>query len=833
MVAVKSPRQATSSQPQNTTTHTDKLPRSFSLREINPRVAQRLDPELLKSGITRYRDLSNFDQGGIQVLEHKVVPESTLKVQGYGKVAVSVGALGFIAAASIGLVTAGVKLLFNALSGRDTDESYNLLGKAYAGSSIAGALTGMAQERWEWVLGAGGMGLVGATTGLKNPEDLAMFGLCDGLQNIGMGLARKRDEKNISVITNSIFNSPMLSKFKFLNTVEQACLRFLKNCTNFKRIGEVEPYSLFEEAGGGQILASSVLGIASLFKNKMSESVKSFFYLPFSLFSAVNLVALFRDGSSVLKRAGDFGSKKKTEKEAMFFEGHAKRIGASILGVNNLLLGLKGLGIDPGGTFYHLASASRALGAAETLLGFGAQIFQKFPRPEKLITKLKEIVRIRINPHKEGERLFSYMDSIDSHKPRTLPIDKFHKIIYDPNNDMRDVLDAIIQTPKMQRLKEITQTGIAIPSSADHEERYFLNRLAHSKRVCAISMLVFDAIVKNTRDPGLKKYLLDRKEGFIIGALTHDLGHILCYSHAAEDFIEGWQNDEGTIDILKRDRHIFEAVKKYYGEEKAKQILEVARENIGSRSYETLAYKLCDYIEYVRCGDFPLLNDGFPKWTTEEIKTFAENIRFIKDKQGKPKIAFTKAGGVMMIQLYADRKLGNDFNNSFPINLAEAMPLQIALKIGDISYKDFKTKSEQGLRKIAEKELHKLNGSAHFDIHNRQRSGSGSSYAGYDDNDPKLQILLENGMTIGQYILSKEFERDFSPQTVQETRSRYKNLTTAREVDYITEVRTSPILRAVHSSPAPQRKTYRSTVSRNGTPDTGIPVRRPAARLSS
>ena len=320
--------------PQTTTVkikEKENLSRAVDYRNLSSTITERLDPESLKKGITKYKDLTNYNQGGIQVLEHKVVPESNLKLQGYGKVAVSVGALGFIAAAAVGLATAGVKLLFNAVSGRDTDDSYNLLGKAYAGSSLAGALTGLAQERWEWVLGAGGMGLVGATTGLKDPSGLALFSFFDGLQNIGMGLARKRDEKNISVITNSIFNSPVLSKFKFLNTIEQACLRFLKNCTNVKRVTEVEPYSLFEEAGGGQILASGALGIASLLKNKMSESVKSLFYIPFSLFSAVNLVALFRDGSAVLKRSRDFGSKKPTEKEAMWFEGHAKRIAAPIL----------------------------------------------------------------------------------------------------------------------------------------------------------------------------------------------------------------------------------------------------------------------------------------------------------------------------------------------------------------------------------------------------------------------------------------------------------------------------------------------------------------------
>ncbi|MBI3590573.1 MAG: hypothetical protein HY094_04250 [Candidatus Melainabacteria bacterium] len=791
MVVVKSPNQLTSTNPQTTTAQIETLPRSFNLKEINPKVASRLDPELLKSGITRYKDLTGYERGGIKVLEHKIVPDSTLKLRNYGRIGVSVGAIGFIAAAAIGLATAGVKLLFNAVSGKDTEDSYNLLGKAYAGSSIAGALTGLAQERWEWVVGAAGMGAVGATTGLKGPGSLSLFSLFDGLQNIGMGLARKRDEKNITAVTNSIFNVPALSKFKPLVTIEQAVLRFLKNFTNLKRITEVEPYALFEEAGGGQIVASTVLGAASLLKNKMSDSLKSLFYLPFSIFSGINLIALFRDGSAVLKRSRDFGSKKKLEKESMWFEGQAKRIAAPVLGVNNLLLGLKGLGLDPGGVVYHLASGVRALGAAEALLGFGAQIFQKFPRPEKLITKLKEIIKIRINPMVESKRLFTHMDNVDSRKPEAPPTDKFHDIIYDENNDMREVLHDIICTPKMQRLKEITQTGIAIPSSADHEERYYLNRLIHSKRVCALAIIVFNALLKHTKDPELRKHLESRREGFIIGALTHDLGHILCYSHAAEEFIEGWQNDEGSIDILKRDTSIFEAVKNHYGEDRAKEIIQQARENVGSKSYEAPAYKLCDYIEYVRCGDFPLMNEeAFPKWTTDEIKIFADNIRFIKDKNDRPKIAFTKSGGIMMLQLLYDRKLGNDYNNSHPINLAEALPLQIGLKVADITYRDFKTNSEKGLRKIAERALEKLNGSTQFEIYNRQSSGSGSSYAGYDDNDPKIQIMLENGITIGRYINSKEFEDDFPCDIVHDTSIRYLNLTTSREVDYITEAST-------------------------------------------
>ena len=160
-----------------------------------------LDTKILsEKGIPVYKDLNSFKAEGIEVVSHKKIPESTLKLLRNGKMLATGSAVVLNLASAIGLFYSGARLFLNSVFNRDVDDSYKSLGNAYSASAVAGALTGAAHESPEWSLGNIGMGIF--SRNLNNLWGLAGFSISEGLSAIGMGKVRYRDKRNVSAVKN-------------------------------------------------------------------------------------------------------------------------------------------------------------------------------------------------------------------------------------------------------------------------------------------------------------------------------------------------------------------------------------------------------------------------------------------------------------------------------------------------------------------------------------------------------------------------------------------------------------------------------------------------------
>lgn len=768
--------------PEEKTSDEFNLPPCFDIRNPSKLIRERLNVDKLREGITEYNNLTGFKAPGYEVIEHKKEPKYKLKLLRKFRIVESLFTVLFSVGALVGLTFSSSKLFSSAISDSDVDDAYKSLGKAYAASGVAGTLTGIAHESSNWSVGAFGMSIV-SYFGLNDIGRLGLFSIFDGLQNIGMGYTRMRDEKNISAVTNSFFNNSKLSFLRFLMPIEQAVLNFSKNALKIDRIFKVEPYATFQEAGGGQVLAGTVLGLASLFKRRLSEGLQSLFYIPYALFSSLSLVAFFRDGNMVLTRANDFGARRKGEKGSMLVEGLSKRAAAPILGLNNILLALKGIGLDFKGKMYHLAMSVRALGAAISFAAFGAQTFKKFTRSEEFgVTEGKEVIKVRLNPDKGAPRVFDYFDQIQKKKSEiTQNDDKYYRFIFDQNRDpkIKSLIKDLFDMEAMERSKRISQTGFPVPFSSSVEGRYLYNRFNHMYRV-GTNALLFDEIV-------LKDLSEEERISFIVANFIHDLEHGP-FSHDEEEYKEGHDNDEACVNNLKeKNSEVKNVLVKHYGVEKAERMLQQIRDIIGRKKLYQ-AHKICDWLEYVRTGEFTFI-DGFPKWSFDHTREFFKEIRLTYDKKGNEKLVFTPLGGLMMLDLVFDRKLGNDWENNDIRNQTEKKIFFIGLKTAKVSPIDYSRKTEQELKQASMQGIGELNGHTNYMIHQRWRSGGGDSYTGCKDYYPDKEILLTNGMRIGEYIKSGALKLEY-PQYYDDAVIKYKNTSTSIEYDLFTEVST-------------------------------------------
>ena len=103
-----------------------------------------------------------------------------------------------------------------------------------------------------------------------------------------------------------------LPGLKWISLYEQGIFSFFKNITNTDLLFKEEPARAFQVAGGGLGAAGGGLfgvgvisKIASFLGHDIPEKIKSLAYIPYPLFSGINLVALFRDGNKVLNRANN------------------------------------------------------------------------------------------------------------------------------------------------------------------------------------------------------------------------------------------------------------------------------------------------------------------------------------------------------------------------------------------------------------------------------------------------------------------------------------------------------------------------------------------------
>lgn len=704
---------------------------------------------------------------GITKTKVEIVDQKKLEYQRLGRIGATTSAVVLNTWAIFGLFNSAIKLIKSSFGNGSQDEAYEALGKAYTKSSIAGALTGIAQESSPWALGNAGMGLF-SSLGLDKIENLAGFSFADGLAAIGMGQVRYRDEQNPFAIEHSIFNSPKLSALKFLIPVEQAVISFFQRFTSrtgWKSFGNREPYELFKTAGGGLIAAGGLLGITSLFKNKISEAAKSFAYIPYSLFSMVNLIALYRDGKVVLDRTKDFGGRKQSETNSMLVEGYSKKIAAPILGLNNFLLALKGIGIDSQGSLvYNLAMATRAIGAGVAFIAFTAQSALKYFIPDLFGPKSKRIVEIILNPRQAIEEIKKFLSEIKEGKNhRELPhqSDKFDNIINLDNT--AQVINLLSKSNEIQSLINKSQAGLPHPQSI---ERAFLERYTHSRRVCAISIILSNALLKNTKDTNLRTFLGENELALKLAGLLHDVGHTW-RSHIAENAIKGHNNDELTIKILKKrdgSSDIYTKLMEHFasmtGEEEARiftsDLLEKITEIIGHKSCLSKILKMADFCEYVssKGGDFNITDpDEFQHSTIGEITHFAQGIQLYTDAQGKPQVGFTEDGAISMIELLHKRyRFNMKFNTSENI-IPWDMTYILGLDAADLSIKDvMKMRSEDELDQAAFLGINKLNGNK-FDFEISNTFGGEKAYTGLNlRNTPTVIDSNGNATPFIQYF---------------------------------------------------------------------------------
>lgn len=657
-------------------------------RKDNSKLPVSLNREKLEQGVIHYDDLTGHKSNGIEIVSHKHVDKSRLTLERNLRIGTTATAVAASGLAFASLLNSGKKLLSAVFGNGELDDAYSSVGNAMTIGAVAGVANASSHENLNWGIGSAGMGILGRF--LDKPWGLALFSIFDGLNALGMGEVNCRDKKNVTAMSKSIFNQPNLKFLEFLKPHEHAVRSFWKRFTSiqgWKKILTDEPYAIFQSAAGGLFSGSALLGVASLFSNKMSDGIKSLCYLPYSLTSLVNIIALGRDGMVGKNRAQIIDGRKPAETILMKLEGWFKTISAPILGLNYGLLGLNSIGINLKGMAKHLAMAMRTFGVGIAYLGFASQSGIKFAVPDLLGPKVKEILKIIINPKIIMQKFKDIIEGVNTYKNK---LSEHNSTFFEPiikSDKFNELLERVSNTEKFQKLKYRSLTGLPYEAALD---RSLLNRYIHSRRVGAIGALFFNTLLKNTTDPELRKVLEDEdtEAGFKLACLTHDNGHEpLPRSHLAETAIHGLDNDELSYAGLCEGSDIYNEAVKYYtekygqeaGKKRAENVLNIAREVIGHKHLLSKLYKWADFSEYVRASgsDYSSSFD-FPSWNKKDYEDFAKERVLFKDSSNKIQVGFTEEGAIIAFKQLYYRLLFNAILNHHPKVLA----LEAAYKAG-------------------------------------------------------------------------------------------------------------------------------------------------------
>lgn len=765
-------------------------PSDAKLHDRNP---AQLDYSEFPKILTKTHTLQGFTtpNKSIQVTKVHHVPQEVLRLQRQGRILASGSAVVLNVVAAFGLIYGAFKLLVGSIFGRnDPQDAFKTLGKGFAVGGVAGAMTGIAQESPSWALGNVGMAIAGVA-GLDKPHWLALHTLSDGLASIGMSAVRYREEANTIAVKRSIFNNPIMFPFRFLQPAEQAVYSFFSNLTSangLKSFVRDEPYRMFRSAGGGLIAASGVLGLASLFKNKMSDAVNSFFFLPYSILSTVNLIAFLNDGKTELWRVNSFNADTKNQDMARRIEGQAKLHATPLLAVNNLFLALKGLGFETAGSiFYNTALAFRSLGAALAMVGFSAQSSLKFFKPSKFGPVLKEIWDVMVNPRKALENTFKLItQEVKKHFAQE---DKYltklnmeYRQILLGDKTCGKVLEEIINTDLFKSLKDVTQIGLPTYSNSQAHRTLRLNRYDHCIGVGAISVIYFDEMLKNASSNEIRQNLLQYETAFKVACTIHDARH-LGRSHVLEKAVEGWNNDEGLAEMLQDENaEISKIIIKHYGKETLKKILEI----IGHKHpglYK--AFKDCDRSEYQGCSEYTMLKNPrlqYYKATFEDLKTFGRAMKMFKDKDGKFDLAYTPVGAVSKLQREFARYIYFSTEHGGFATVEADLPYCVGLAANaNVNSQNVKTMSERELDEHAMKGIDNINGSL-FPVSLEINAGA-DHYVGYSPTDRNTNIFVDhhgNTTEISEWI--EGFVKQKNSSIYDKLMSLMKVLTTTKEV---------------------------------------------------
>lgn len=713
-----------------------------------------------KQGIFEYKPLKGVVKPGIQFTRHDTVPASTLELQRKGRAAAAAGSVALNLMASAGLLYSGSKLLFSTLFNQGSEEeAYESLSSAYTKSSVAGVLTGLAHESPNWAIGNLGMGIFSRF--LHDISGLAGFLFSDGLASIGMGQVRFREKGNALSVHNSIFDTSALKSLSFLKPIEQSIRLFTRRILNpseWKLFAEAEPYALFNTAGGGLSLAALALGAVSVFKNKLSEGVKSFAYLPAGILSLGSIVALFRDGAVEVDRSHYIGGgKRKGENYTQRAEGYSKQIASPFLVVRNLLFALKGVGLDTSGKLHNIAVGLQSFGAAFAFLGFTAQSFLKFFNPGLFGPKFKQFIEIILEPKIAARYLRRLMDFLKTdeakrkyYKPLDADNERFSLVISEDKHSR--VLQSLMDTDTFRSNYEKSQAGLPNYTNEKTFSRYYLDRGSHLMRTCAIVIKICEALKTNTKDRELFGYLLENELALKIAALLHDIGHGP-FSHVLDRAVPGHDNDRETI-LMIRDENseMHKAILQACKEEgvDGKKVLDDVLLILGRWSplYQLISGWGADRIDYIRFSDFPLVNNGrvlFPKWEMADLDNYANTFRLYKDESGNVKVGFTPEGALLAFLMCSDREIFDVLINNGPGSIA--IDLEAALALGDMSPGDVRNKSEAEVAQlIFERIERRKTGETTINFKNYKGDRIGYSYYSPIPEDPTC-INVVNGQT--------------------------------------------------------------------------------------
>ena len=720
-------------------------------RKENPSLPANLDRESLQNGKIRYQDLSNHKSSGIQILSHTHIPESRLKFERNLRVGATATAVAASGAAVYSLFNSGKNLLSSVFGNGDMDEAYNSVGNSMTIGAIAGVANACSHENVNWGLGSLGMGIFGRY--LDQPLGLALFSAFDGLNALGMGEVNCRDKKNVTAMPNSIFNHPNLKFLEFLKPHENAVRSFWQKFTSrqgWAKITTDEPYALFQSAAGGLFSGSALLAGASIFSSKMSEGLKSLCYLPYSVTSLLNIVALGRDGMVGKKRADIIDGRKPTETFLMKAEGWFKTLAAPVLASSYGLLGLKAVGINLQEKAEHISMALRTFGVGIASLGFASQSAIKFAVPDLFGPKYKEVFKILMNPKMAMQKLMSLINRVNEQK-QTIPphqSDIFEEII--DNDKFSDLLNRASNTNKFQRLKTRSLTGLPSEFAID---RSILNRYIHSRRVGAIGIKFYNALVQNTTSPNLLSLLQDEdtEAGFKLAGLSHDIGHeALPKSHLAETAVPGLDNDELSYAGLCPGSEIYDEVVKYYiekhgeeaGRKKADNVLNIAKEIIGHKHWLSKLYKSADIFEYGRTygGDYNSSFD-FPAWEEADYNWFANQRVLFKNQSGHLSVDFAEKGAIIAFKQLYNRLVFNALLNSHPEILASETAYKAGIQNSDLTRNQVFGMTEGQFDEKAQSGVNNLNSSSIVKL--RNTFGGEKAYCGYGVKE-KINVITQD-----------------------------------------------------------------------------------------
>jgi|GEM_PF-1683599 len=736
----------------------EELPACVDYENLPEAISKRINVKRLKEdGVIEYSDLKAFskecEEYGLEIVNHKIENPDKLKRKKIVRGVATGGAVLFDLLGAVSLFSSGGKLLSNSFSGTENEEEYKGLNRSYLFSGIGGALTGLSQDSLTWFAGALGMSAVSATLDFKKFFGLGLFSIFDGTQSLGMGDARRREFETVTDVHKPIIgNLPFL---KFLAPLEQGVISSLKNWNNTSLLFKEEPFAAFQTVGGHLISGGSILTAMSVAQNFISERVQSMAYFPYAILSGINQVSLFRDGNMVIKRAGEFGARKKYEDPLMRAEGWLKRIAAPVLGLNNLMLAVKGLGVEMGGAVYNLAMGFRAIGAGFAFLGFKFQSLQNFIRPDKLGTKHEEYIEYKLDMDKASKTLFPYIRDMMANRPETFQSFPYEELIGEyANSDLRNIYAALDETTINKYIAKVTQTGISTPFNEDRSDRYKQNRKEHCRAVSALMLPLFYQLNQNTQNPRIKAALNEMKYALPLTGEFHDYGH-LAFSHFSEQIKSGFRNNEESMNLLQdKTSEIRKVLVDQFGEERATEEINKIIDILGKHNFGYHLLKILgDYVEYNRLGDHTFTG-GFPKWDIEDVMSFVKEIRLFEDEKGEIKTGFSPKGALTALFIYSDITLHHGATNKYPLVEGPLKSVQYILQRSGLTMDDLKTKSELELFDKAVSLYNKLPGTSF--TQETWRYSCGEFKDGYSDAVPDrvLDVVMDDGshMPLGEYL---------------------------------------------------------------------------------